>query len=144
MSVVQYGTLLGETILLTGDVGRDGLTEAAEFAPSVGLELPGISRFQVPHHGSRRNVSTELLDVWLGKRLGSPVKEGEEKFSAYISASKKDENHPRKAVIRAMHHRGGRVITTENGDKRSGKNAPYRKGWEAAESVPYPNEQEEN
>ena len=69
MSVVQYTSLCDEKILLTGDVGRDGLTEAADFAPGIGLQLPGIDRFAVPHHGSRRNVSTEVLDRWLGPRL---------------------------------------------------------------------------
>ena len=62
MSVVQYASLCDEKILITGDVGREGLTEAADFAPLIGLQLPGIDRFDVPHHGSRRNVSTELLD----------------------------------------------------------------------------------
>ena len=69
MSVVQYATLCDEKILLAGDAGREGLSEAADSAPFIGLRLPGIDRFHVPHHGSRRNVSTEVLDRWLGPRL---------------------------------------------------------------------------
>lgn len=144
MSVVQFANLLGERILLTGDVGRGGLSEAADFAPSVGLILPGIDRFQVPHHGSRRNVNTELLDRWLGPRLQSPSQAGDQCFSAIVSASEKDKDHPRKAVIRAMYHRGGRPITTEDSDKQTGKNAPARAGWTTASPVPYPEEQEED
>jgi hypothetical protein len=45
VSVVQYATLCGHKILLTGDAGRDGMTEAADFAPNVGLILPASINF---------------------------------------------------------------------------------------------------
>ena len=61
MSVVQFAELCGERILLTADTGRYGLAEMINYAPRIGLRLPGIGRFQVPHHGGRHNVSTELL-----------------------------------------------------------------------------------
>jgi hypothetical protein len=118
------------------------LNEAANFAPSIGLTLPGIHRFQVPHHGSRRNVSTEVLDRWLGRPLPEMPERGKEKFTAIVSAAKADEHHPRKAVIRAMIHRGGRVSTTENADIRSSDKAPERAGWVPAVALPYPEEQE--
>jgi hypothetical protein len=44
MSVIKYMTLCGD-------------------APLVGLSLPEIDKFQVPHHGGRRNLSTEILLV---------------------------------------------------------------------------------
>ncbi|MER9843509.1 MBL fold metallo-hydrolase [Mesorhizobium australicum] len=113
MSVVQYANIDGRKILLTGDAGVDGLMEAAEFAPFAGLVLPGIDRFQVPHHGSRRNLSTAVCDVWLGPKLSTQTAAGSETFTALISSAKEDEHHPRKAVIRAMIHRGGKVATTE-------------------------------
>ena len=69
MSVIQYANLCSEKILLTADAGRDALTEAADYAPWAGLILPGINRFQVPHHGSRRNLSIEILNRWLGEVL---------------------------------------------------------------------------
>jgi hypothetical protein len=56
------------------------LTEAADYAPHIGLTLPRIDRFQVPHHGSRRNVSTEILDRWLGERLPTRLLGGQAKF----------------------------------------------------------------
>jgi hypothetical protein len=89
MSVVQFANLTGHTIVLTGDAGRSGLAEAAEFAPQAGLFLPGVTRFQVPHHGGRRNVSTELLDCWLGPRLPQLLPDGQERFTAMISAAKR-------------------------------------------------------
>src|SRR5262249_41007919 len=76
MSVVQFANIAGENIVLTGDAGRDGMTEAANYAPNAGLFLPGIKEFQVPHHGGRRNLSTELCDRWLGPRLPNLLPEG--------------------------------------------------------------------
>jgi len=142
MSVVQFAEVAGKKILLTGDVGRRGLTEAADFALRIGLALPGIDRFQVPHHGSRRNVSTDVLNKWLGKPLPQKPKAGEEKFTTIISAATSDEDHPRKAVIRAMIHRGGRVATTQGQNICTSMNAPDREGWTAVTPLPYPEEQE--
>ena len=144
MSVVQYASLCGKRILLTADAGRSALTEAADYAPLAGLALPGIDRFQVPHHGSRRNVTTELLDRWLGPRLAARPARGQELFSALISSAKKDEAHPRKAVVRAMIHRGAAVVTTEGQSVRTSMNAPKRDGWNPVTPLPYPDEQEED
>ncbi len=127
MSVVQYAMLCDESILLTGDAGRAALSEAADYAEAIGISLPGIDRFQVPHHGSRRNVSTEILDRWLGERLPSKPEIDGRSFTAIFSAAKNDEHHPKKAVIRAMHHRGGKVVTNEKGEGlRTHFNAPPR------------------
>ncbi|MDF1594181.1 MAG: MBL fold metallo-hydrolase [Desulfobacterales bacterium] len=142
MSIVQYANLCGERILLTGDAGRAALQEAADYAPYVGLTLPGIDRIQIPHHGSRHNVSTEILDRWLGPRLRSKPEGDDYNFTAIVSAAKVDEDHPRKSVVRAFIHRGGKVITTEDGDTRLGHNAPKR-DWGPAKAVPYPEDEEE-
>ncbi len=91
-------------------------------ASSDHLSDENIDRFQVPHHGGRHNVSTELLDQLLGER--KKVQGGKATFTAVISAAEADENHPRKSVVRAMHHRGAHVISTEGSDKRTAKNAP--------------------
>jgi hypothetical protein len=144
MSIVQYAGLCGRRIVLTGDAGRDAMTEAADFAPLAGLFLPGVDRFQVPHHGSRRNMSTTLMDRWLGERLQAPPARGEEGFSAIISAAEKDPDHPRKAVIRACIHRGASVVTTENTNVRTSYNAPDREGWTPITPKPYPEDQEED
>jgi len=143
MSVIQYANLCNEKILLTADAGRDALWEAIEYAPYAGLPLPGINRFQVPHHGSRRNVSTEVLDSLFGERLTSKPNNGDGTFTAIVSAAERDEHHPKKAVIRALIHRGANVYTTEKDNLRSGHNAPDREGWSTATPVEYPEQQEE-
>jgi beta-lactamase superfamily II metal-dependent hydrolase len=141
MSLVQYTSFGGMSFLLTGDAGRETLTEAADYAPLVGLQLPGIDRFQVPHHGSRRNVSTELLDRLLGSRLSSPA--ANPTFHAFISSAAADPDHPRKSVERAIHHRGGKVFATEGASLVTGWHRPDRDGYSAASPRPYPEEQEE-
>ena len=146
MSVVQYASLCDEKILLTGDVGQNGLNEAANFAPVIGLRLPGIDRFDVPHHGSRRNLSTEVLDRWLGHRLPQQLPEGQGTFWAYISANPDDKDHPRRAVVRGLIHRGADVWQTtvkRGGYLRTSMNAPPRDNAVPAESLPYPEDQEE-
>lgn len=145
MSVVQFAELNGAKIVLTADAGRDGLDEAADYAPLAGLALPGVNRFQVPHHGSRRNVSTELLDRWLGERLAEPPEEGKGNFTAIISAAREDPDHPRKATVRALRHRGAKVLSTGDGKgtKRIYKAAPAREGWTTANALPYPEDQED-
>lgn len=141
MSVVQFAQIAGEKILLTADAGREGLAEAIAHAPNVGLALPGIDRFQVPHHGSRRNLSTAILDQLLGPRLAGPL--FIPTFSAIISAAKADADHPRRAVVRAMWHRGAQVVSTESGNLRSSSfAAPLRLGYSSAPTLPYPTEQE--
>jgi beta-lactamase superfamily II metal-dependent hydrolase len=142
MSVVQAARICGKTILLTGDAGRRGLQAVIDYAPSVGLALPGIDRFQVPHHGSRRNVSTDLLDQILGKRLASQPANSPTLFTAVVSSAKEDEHHPRKSVERAMIHRGAHLIATEGLNIRTSHNAPERAGWIAVLCRPYPTEHE--
>lgn len=144
MSVVQYANLCDERILLTADAGRRALTEAADYAPFVGLRLPGLDRVQVPHHGSRRNVSTEVLDRLLGPRLPQQPPQGSETFTAVISSAKEDEDHPRKSVIRAFAHRGAKVLATEGISITTFSNAPTRLGWGPVTPLPYPTEQEED
>lgn len=141
MSVIQYATLCGDRILLTGDAGRDGLTEAVHYAVNNGLSVP-VNMFQTPHHGGRHNLSSELLDFWVGPRLAQMVPDGQEKFYAVISSAKEDTAHPRKAVIRALRHRGAFVLTTEEMPIILQRNST--RSWTALKNIPYPDEQEED
>jgi len=142
MSVIQYAKLCNQRIMLTGDSGRGALADAIQFAPQIQVALPGIDKFQVPHHGSRRNVSTETLDQILGQRVpqGAPTT-----FSGYCSAAKMDDHHPRKSVQRAIIHRGGSFFPTKGQSLRVfGGAAPARPNWTPVTAAGYPEEQEED
>ena len=143
MSVVQFAVLCGKKILLTGDAGRGALADVVQFAPQIQVALPGLDRFQVPHHGSRRNVSTETLDAILGPRV---AKGTASTFEAICSAAKKDEDHPRKSVKRAIIHRGGDWFDTKQGRTicSKGGDSPTRENWISLTPHSYPEEQEED
>ncbi|MCB1462641.1 MAG: competence protein ComEC [Nitratireductor sp.] len=137
MSVVQYAVLNGLKILLTADTGRDGLREVIDYAPYVGLTLPGIDRFQVPHHGGRHNVDTHLLNAIVGPVLPTQQQKGH--FQAYISSAKADEDHPRKVVQRALIHRGADLHMTEGRNIRAiGGDAPERPDYVTLVPAAYP------
>ena len=140
-SVVQFAELCEKKILLTGDAGVEALNEAHDYATASGTDVsPWLDRLDVPHHGSRRNVSSDVLDKWLGPKL--PEEARTPRLVAVVSANPSDEEHPRKAVVRALIHRGAKVIQT-NGTVCTSYNAPERAGWSAAESLSYPEDMEE-
>ena len=129
-SVVQAARIDGKVIVLTGDVGPAGLEEAADYAEQFGIFSPDL--VQVPHHGSRRNVTPKMLNRW----LGNPVTEGVTRGYAYCSAAKDDEEHPRGKVVNAFMRRGYPVHVTNGNIKTYQHNMPGRYGWTS--SMPHP------
>ncbi|MGZ0042354.1 hypothetical protein [Paenibacillus ottowii] len=102
-----YGDFDGTKVLLTGDAGKDALTRASYFAESQQIDLKQCSFVQVPHHGSRRNVSPSVLN----KIIGEKVAEGSTaNKSAYVSVAKQSEDHPKKVVVNAFIRRGATVF----------------------------------
>jgi len=79
--------------LFTGDAGAQALARAAQQYP-----LGGCHWMQVPHHGSRRNITEPLIQhfrpTW-----------------AFVSA-KGNKKHPRRAVVNAFKSVGTRVYST--------------------------------
>jgi hypothetical protein len=100
-SVVQLGTYDGHTVLLTADVGLEGLFEATQCACNNGI-LTAPDLVQIPHQGSRRNVTPHTLNAWLGQPNGGATQRG---VAMVMVGAKKDE-HPRNkaknAFIRAV------------------------------------------
>ncbi len=138
MSIVQLANFSGEHVVLTADAGRAALDEAANYAPFVGLPLPSneIRLMQIPHHGSRHNVSSETLDRWLGE-VGEEHQES--RSTAVVSVGKDDLDHPRKVVVRAFIHRGATVSETKGKTLCfSGGEAPGRAGWVPSTPLTYP------
>jgi beta-lactamase superfamily II metal-dependent hydrolase len=130
-SVVLYGEIDGRGILLTGDAGVRALTATADFTEFKGVSLPNNLRFiQVPHHGSRHNVSTSVLDRIVG--TSKAQNDGKTTKLAFVSAGKESTTHPRKAVINAFIRRGVNVVPTQGTTKHIGHNMPSREGWISA------------
>lgn len=139
-SIVQLANLCGKRILLTGDAGVRSLTEAHQAVLRTGKSIPPLDWFQVPHHGSRRNLSSDVLDKWLGAKL--PALAENNGKQAIISANQNDDEHPKKAVVRALIHRGRRVFQTKGTLHLRTSGAPDR-GWTRALPLAYPRDQED-
>src|SRR5581483_113788 len=83
----------GAKYLFTSDSGVEALTMAKE-----AYDLSNVRWMQIPHHGSRRNVTEELIEYFKPK-------------TAYVSASGTNK-HPRRAVVNAFKNVGATVYST--------------------------------
>ena len=130
-SIVQAVNIEGKILVFNGDAGIGALGEAADY---LGLEngLDKLRFFQVPHHGSKRNVSPSVLNRWIGE----PVDEGEKRdITAFVSASKESETHPRKKVVNAFVRRGVSVYPTNGQTIWHRHNMPDRPTFSSLDSL---------
>lgn len=133
-STILLGTFDGKAgALLTGDAGRHALTWACDYADAIGLDVKKVAVVQVPHHGSRSNVSPDVLDRVVGPLLpeGSAATK-----SAIVSVPKDDAKHPRRVVSNAFLRRGAPVYKTQGAKCRQQSGLPGRPGY--GPSVPFP------
>jgi beta-lactamase superfamily II metal-dependent hydrolase len=91
-------TILGfayndDKFLLTSDAGVEALTAAKD-----AYQLMDLRWMQIPHHGSRRNISEALIEHFKPQ-------------TAYVSAIG-GTKHPRRAVVNAFKARGCKVFST--------------------------------
>jgi beta-lactamase superfamily II metal-dependent hydrolase len=125
-SVVLFGDVNGQRVLLTGDVGVAGLHEAYVYAAILGHNVVSPNLIQIPHHGGRRNVSPAILDTLLGSRLPD---EGVLRGWGIASAAKEDPHHPRRVVLNAFRRRGYICGATEGMNLCFYHNFPKRDGY---------------
>lgn len=130
----------GKRLVFTGDAGIDALEHAADQLDEC-VDTAPISLFQIPHHGSRRNVGPTVLN----RIIGHPVSKGEARpITAIASTAKQGEpKHPRKAVLNSFTHRGAKVLATRGAGVCHFNNAPDRSGWTPKTPEPYHCEYEE-
>lgn len=129
-SVVQLARFGDYNALFTGDAGPDGLVEAALFAFEQGL-LKKPHLFQIPHQGSRHNVTPTALNLWLGPPLRQPSCIGWAACS--VGANKTD--YPRKIVTNALHRRGFMTQIARHGVLSYSNRS--RDGWSSAPIIPF-------
>lgn len=106
-SVISLVRESDEYHLFTGDAGITALDQAAdEFERHQGaLSATHIEFFQVPHHGSRRNLGPSVLDRWFPN--------GGFASTAFISSALAAEKHPGVAVVNELRVRGFELHATE-------------------------------
>jgi beta-lactamase superfamily II metal-dependent hydrolase len=123
-SAIILLTVEGHKILFTGDAGKTALRFAMEYADSQGVPLSDLNMLDVPHHGSKRNLSSGIL-----KKIRAT--------STCVSASKDSLKHPAKKVTNALQKHGAKVYVTKGKTIRHSYNAPIRNGWVAVAEEPF-------
>ena len=104
-SVVQFANYENHKVLLTSDAGPEASTEAANYACRLGMLIaPDV--IQMPHQGSRRNVTPAVLNAWLGQPNGGSPARGH----AYVTVGAQKPDHPQKKVKNAFIRRGYPVL----------------------------------
>jgi len=125
----------GHKILFTGDAGVSAITAALDFADFTGISLQGSNLFQIPHHGSRKNIGPKLLN-----RLFGPPNGVTHQCLAVVSAGKEDGlKRPNRKVINALSRRGVASVSTAGGGFWYHFQAPVRPSYGAAFALPFEN-----
>lgn len=127
-----------ERVLLTGDAGPLALSKAIENSEyKLVSDIKDVMVYQIPHHGSRHNVTPSVLD-----RLVGPILEEEsvakqtEKVAFACTASTSD--HPKEMVTNAFIRRGCAVYATNGVTIRHHYgNMPLRAGWTPVRKVDF-------
>lgn len=138
-STVLFGSLIDGKykILLTADAGIEALSRSYRYLEDAHNYVSGLmTLMQMPHHGSRHNVNTKVLDDLLGRKF--PENGVEKRGSSIASVAKEAHDHPRKVVTNAFITRGflctatkGNTVWHRRGDM------PDRSGWHPLATIEY-------
>jgi beta-lactamase superfamily II metal-dependent hydrolase len=121
----------GQKVLFTGDAGVDAINGALDVLESEGFTAGELNFAQIPHHGSRHNVSPSLLDRLLGPKGRSNI--GTACVSCPLENPSK--KHPAKKALNAFTRRGYRVHQTAGVGKHHSHDAPDRDGWSSSTPI---------
>jgi beta-lactamase superfamily II metal-dependent hydrolase len=132
VTLVDFGS---ERLLFTGDAGVPALEVACKVAEWNSIPLQDFSFVQIPHHGSKRNVSPDILN----RLIGHPSPAGTKQFRAMASVPATGEpKHPSRRVLNAFKRRGADVFLTQGkGVCLKSKQAPPRAGWVTVTAQPF-------
>lgn len=124
-SVISLFNFNYQKILFTGDAGIPALQQSIQYAKSKNIGLTDLCAVQVPHHGSRRNISPSIINELKAKE-------------AYISCAKEGEpKHPSKKVTNAFNRRNIKVYRTKGQTLCHPHNTKTRMGWVSAPIIPF-------
>ncbi|MCF7864946.1 MAG: MBL fold metallo-hydrolase [Candidatus Pacebacteria bacterium] len=141
-SVITVATFGSKNFLFTGDAGVRALASASLYAVSQSFNLAtNIHNYQIPHHGSKRNIGPAMLDVIVGPIVSQGQMSGK---AAFISAAKDNPKHPSHRVKNAFIRRGVKVSQTcgQSHCFRS-DGVPTRPGWGSIVYCEFTNSHEE-
>lgn len=136
-SIVLHCNMGDETILLTGDAGEEGLETAINYAINNRIDLTAVNVYQAPHHGSRHNVPSRILNKLVGK---IQAETDWPKFAkwVFVCAGGKDDKHPHPMTVNAFKKRGCDVYVAKNFTIRHHHgDVPAREGWSPSEQEQY-------
>ena len=110
--------------LFTGDAGVDSLKSAYRCATDLLINLRGLQKFQLPHHGSVKNMSWDVL----------------KKFNAetyVVSASSQEDQHPSKPLINYIVGRLNKTVLCATDDYQLciRFDGPPSRGWISARKM---------
>jgi beta-lactamase superfamily II metal-dependent hydrolase len=113
----------GRRLLFTSDAGVPALGRAWDWLEAKGGDTSPPRFVQMPHHGSRHNASSALLNRLLGPTGQEPTR------TAFVNVATEAVKHPSPRVANAFMRRGYNVHQTRGDGKRHGHHAPDRVGW---------------
>lgn len=130
-SVISMLEVDGRRLLFTGDAGEEALRPVIAQLRREGISPGDFTLVQVPHHGSRKNVTPSLLDDLLGDV--TPFIRG--RAYASVPAKNPEYRFPAKQTTNAFCRRGFPVTVTAGATKRFHRDAPDR-GWGKTTTLP--------
>lgn len=127
-SIVIYGDMQTESLLLVGDAGIRSLRDVINYAQQNCYDLSKIKVYQIPHHGGRHNVSPSILNDLIGNVVANGATINK---VAFVSVGI-DSDHPRKMVTNAYIRRGVNVFVVRGQIQNHRVGLPNREGWISA------------
>ena len=113
----------GFKTLFTGDAGVESIECAIDYAVKNNINLKNLNYFQLPHHGSIKNISKKITDKIIA-------------IEYFVSAPSNSEDHPSKLLLNYFQYKlNKKVFHVSKNILCISKNAPSR-NWNTAESVP--------
>lgn len=92
-STILATKIKDDVYVFTADAGAEALAAAME-----AYKISGCKWMQIPHHGSRRNITQGLIEAFSPK-------------TAFVSADG-NKKHPKRAVVNAFKNQGSKVYST--------------------------------
>jgi hypothetical protein len=114
-------------MLFPADAGVPAIDRALDFAQASSLDATRADFVQLPHHGSRHNASSALLDRLLGET-------GQEQTrTAFVNVAPEADKHPSPRVANSFMRRGYSVYETRGRTVHDrSADAPERPDWVTA------------